>query len=350
MSLLPPDLPSEPIFATAALPGTAGRIKCAPEDFQVEEVPAFVPSGTGEHLYLWVEKRGLSTESLVRALGDVLDVPRESVGTAGLKDTQAVTRQWVSVPARAEAGLQHAGSEQWQILRTARHDQKLRRGQLVGNRFDVVIRDVGEDATSRAAKVLEHLQRHGLPNFFGQQRFGIDGDTAQRGFDLLRGGRAIPGEHHRRGFMRRLALSAAQSLLFNAYLRLRAQRHGLGCVLPGEVVLDRALDEPRQVFDVEAAQAKLEARRWVPAGPLFGSKLRQAKEEAGRLEAEVLKRAQLTLDAFEPHVKLAPGGRRPILVWPEEVHLEAVPEGLRLRFQLPAGSYATVLLGEVMKV
>ncbi|HZT79541.1 MAG TPA: tRNA pseudouridine(13) synthase TruD, partial [Gemmataceae bacterium] len=138
---MPFDPLSPPPLLTAKLPGIGGRIKVQPEDFEVEEIPAYEPSGQGDHLYLWVEKRDMGAEYFARQVARRLDVPAGEVGTAGLKDRRAVTRQMVSVPARAEPNLAQLDGEGIRVLRVSRHGNKLRPGHLRGNRFRVLVRD-----------------------------------------------------------------------------------------------------------------------------------------------------------------------------------------------------------------
>src|SRR5437763_6831448 len=138
---MPLDPLAPPPLLTAHLPGVGGRIKTQPEDFDVEEIPAYEPSGEGDFLYLWVQKRGMGAEYFVRQLARRLDVPTSEVGTAGLKDRHAVTRQWVSVPAACEARLAAIADDDLRVLRASRHGNKLKPGHLRGNRFRVLVRD-----------------------------------------------------------------------------------------------------------------------------------------------------------------------------------------------------------------
>src|SRR5262249_39931184 len=131
----------EPPLLTADLPGTGGRIKVQPEDFEVEEIPAYQPSGQGDFLYLWIEKRGMGAEYFTRQVARRLGIAPGDVGTAGLKDRHAVTRQWVAVPAGTEGQLDHLEGEGIRVLQVSRHTNKLRPGHLHGNRFRIHIRE-----------------------------------------------------------------------------------------------------------------------------------------------------------------------------------------------------------------
>jgi tRNA pseudouridine13 synthase len=222
-ALTPPPL-------TADLPGIGGRIKVQLDDFEVEEIPQYTPCGEGDHLYLWLEKRDMSGEYLVRQLGKRLNVRPDDIGTAGLKDRHAVTRQWVSVPKIAEAQLPHAEGDGIRILNVSRHTNKLRPGHLRGNRFRILIRDCTQ--LERIEPIIAHLREQGLPNVYGPQRFGHEGETAENGLRMIRGERlnAPP-------FRLKLYLSALQSLLFNDYVMRRIADGFFRQVLDGDVMM-----------------------------------------------------------------------------------------------------------------
>lgn len=167
-------------FLTAAIPGTGGRIKERPEDFVVEEIPAYEPSGAGEHVYLFVEKRSLTTTDLVRIVARRFRVPPGAVGFAGLKDRHAVTRQLLSVhlPGPGSAAAFPAGElpsldhDKATVVWADRHTNKVRRGHLRGNRFRIKIRGAGVLPVQQALKSLRALAKSGAPNRAGEQRFG----------------------------------------------------------------------------------------------------------------------------------------------------------------------------------
>ena len=344
----------EPPFFAPDLPGIGGHIKEQPEDFEVEEIPAYEPSGSGEHLFLWIEKRGLGAEYFARQVARRLGIAPGEVGTAGLKDRHAITRQWVSAPASAELRLGELEGEGIRLLRVSRHGNKLKPGHLRGNRFRILIRDPEPDAAGHVELVLDRIRRDGLPNYYGPQRFGTDGQTAQLGLALLRGetppsgadGRAL---NVRSPFLRKLALSAAQSLLFNFYLGRRMREGLLRRVVPGDVMAKWPVGGMFVAEDVAAEQVRLEKREIVSAGPMFGRKTFPAKGDAAAREAAVLAEAELAMPAFAGFGKLLQGTRRHNFVYLDDLAAAAEPAGCRLTFSLPAGSYATVLLREVMK-
>jgi tRNA pseudouridine13 synthase len=255
---------------TVNLPGIGGKIKEAPEDFEVEEIPAYEPSGNGEFLYLWVEKRAMGAEFFIRTVAERLDLARSEIGSAGLKDRHAVTRQMISVPARAEGRLTQLDGDGIRLLSANRHGNKLRPGHLRGNRFRVLIRHVVHGASAFLEPILAVIQHQGLPNFYGAQRFGRAGETLQLGRNLLRNGR---GSGPRNPFLRKLALSAVQSSLFNHYLTLRLKDGLLRRVLAGDVMAKRPFGGMFTVTDVDREQSRFEARETVHTGPVFGRKM-----------------------------------------------------------------------------
>jgi tRNA pseudouridine13 synthase len=329
---------------TADRPGIGGTIKQSPEDFEVEEIPAYLPVGSGDHLFLWIEKRDMGAEFFERQIAKRLDIPVGDVGTAGMKDRRAVARQWVSVPATAEAKLPHLDGEGLRVVQVSRHTNKLRPGHLHGNRFRILIR--GADPAIDVAPIIDRLRSDGIPNYYGPQRFGRGGETVDLGLRLLRG---QPLQRRPSPFLRKLGLSAAQSLLFNDYLA-RRQRDGLfRTVLMGDVMGKWPAGGMFVVDIREREQQRFDARETVITGPIFGRKTFAAAGAAAEREAAVLADHGLSPRAFDGFGKLALGTRRHLQIYCDDLTDTWEPEGLRLTFSLPAGSYATVLLREVMK-
>lgn len=337
-----------PPLLTADLPGIGGRIKDRPEDFEVEEIPAYEPAGVGGFLYLWVEKRDMGAEYFARQVARRLGIGSGDVGTAGLKDRRAVTRQWVSVPDRVADRVELLQGDGIRVLESRRHSNKLRTGHLHGNRFSILVRDADPGALERLVPLIDRLRRDGVPNFFGPQRFGRGGDTATLGLSLLRP-EGPAGSRRLSPFLRKLALSSAQAALFNAYLSRRITAGLFRRVLAGDVMMKWPVGGMFLAYDLPREQQRFDARETVHAGPMFGRKTFAAEAEAAEREAAVLADAQLPCDAFRAFGKLLQGTRRKNLVYADD--LSAAPEaaGIRLRFTLPAGSYATVLLRELMK-
>lgn len=322
---------------TAALPGSGGVVRSTPDDFAVEELPLYLPEGTGSHAYAFVEKRELTTRDLVLAL--IRQGLKESeVGVAGLKDKHAVTKQWLSVPnRRAEALDALAELPGVQVLERSRHRNKLGVGHLRGNRFTIRVR--GGDA-ARAAAVLEALRAQGVPNYFGPQRFGRFGTNALDGLRLVRGERVSGG--HR---LKRFFLSALQSLLFNHLLATRLERGLFARVVTGDWAKKRDTGGVFMVEDAEADLPRALAGDISATLPLYGKKVKVSPLEAGALEHETLAHFGLTWADFTARK----GSRRPGRIFLEDVSLTPEPDGFTLAFALPKGAFATSVLREVTK-
>ncbi|HLQ43836.1 MAG TPA: tRNA pseudouridine(13) synthase TruD [Planctomycetaceae bacterium] len=346
-----PLLATDGPLVTADLPGIGGKLKALPEDFVVEEIPAYEPSGDGEHLFLWIEKTGVAADELTRHLSRTLQTSPSELGTAGLKDKLAVTRQFVSVPRRAEPLLSAIETDHIRLLNATPHRHKLRTGHLRGNRFRVLVRDVADDdSLAKAQAIADQLRRTGLPNYFGRQRFGHNLTTLRLGLDLLRQ-TASSRERQRsnRRFLHRLALSAAQAWLFNQVLAERLQDGFLSRVFLGDVMQKCESGGLFEVRDVEAEQPRFDARETVLTGPMFGPKMRPTQHEPAAREQRILAAAGLTMGAFRRFGQLAEGTRRPMLIWLDDLQVRATAEGLLFEFSLPSGAYATVVLREFMK-
>jgi tRNA pseudouridine13 synthase len=336
-------------FVTASLPGTGGLLRAQPEDFVVEELPAYVPSGTGEHVYLWVEKRGLTTLDAARVLAGHAGLRDRDVGIAGLKDKRAVTRQWFSLALKDDARFLGFTAPGLTVLSVARHGNKLKTGHLRGNRFRLALRAVHPDGAARARAILAVLARQGVPNAYGPQRFGRDGSTARLGLALLQD---VPHPDRVRAArdraLRRLALSAFQSELFNALLTRRLLDGTWNRALAGDVlqkVTGAAFVCEKPAID----QARLDAFELSVAGPIFGPRMLASRDAARAHELAVLQEAGIDEALFVRGGELTQGARRPLRVLPTEVEVEGDVERLEVRFCLPRGSYASVVMAEVMK-
>lgn len=344
----PSDLP----YLTSDLPGVGGVLKTEPEDYLVEEIPAYEPSGEGEHLFLWIEKRDVSADNLLRHTSAALGISRDDVGSAGLKDRRALTRQYVSVPGACEDRIESINAAGIQVLRSARHGNKLRTGHLRGNCFEIVLREIDRrtDCQSVLQSIAAEIRAHGFPNYYGEQRFGNDGETLSLGLDLLTGRkkpRDVP--HRQRRFLLRLALSSVQSALFNEVLAKRLAGGTLHTVLPGDVMQVRESGGLFVADDVPTEQSRFDAGEIVPTGPMFGPKMRQPLGEAAQHETDVLQRYGLSADLFAAWKRLLPGTRRPLLAFASGLDIEQTEVGLRLKFGLDRGVYATMLLREFQK-
>ena len=312
----------------------------SPEDFRVDELPLYTPTGEGGHTFLRVEKRCRSTEEVARALARAAGVPPRDVGYAGRKDRFAVTTQWFSVPGLAPQEARRLELPDARVLAAAAHPHKLRTGQLRANRFAITLRDA-RIGFERARARLEHLVARGLPNRFGEQRFGREGDNALRGRRLLAGELRVRDRREAR-----FLLSAFQAEVFNAVVAERAP--DLTRLERGDVAVVHASGGLFGVEDPEREAPRVAAFEISATGPIFGTRMRWPDGAPGERERAVLAAHGLDGNPSPPRGIRLRGGRRALRVQPEEARALPLPDGLRLEFTLPPGSYATVLLEELL--
>jgi tRNA pseudouridine13 synthase len=422
--MFPPDRPFDPLperYLTIDQPGIGGRLKDRPEDFVVEEIPLYEPQGSGEHLYLWIEKRNRPTMEVVRAIGKRFKVPHHRIGYAGMKDKLAVTRQWISLHTDTEIDIENEADspshdiEGVSILETVRHRNKLRLGHLKGNRFSIRVRGFEEDdAEQRTRAILDRLVNSGVPNFVGEQRFGVRLDNhevgrrfllqdwdgmcacllghagddpnspdyeARKAFDDGRYADAAklwPSRmHFERIITRALAdgwpadeavqetndsdqrflISAFQSAVFNHVLARRIDEGTFDQFVDGDLA---CLHKNQAVFEVGEAEladpdteARLRAVEISPTGPMFGHSMIRPTGRVARLENEELKATGVSIADFQTPPHDVPGLRRPLR---QPVTNATVDSGvdehgpfIEAGFDLPKGSFATIVMREVMK-
>jgi tRNA pseudouridine13 synthase len=393
-------------YLTADIPGIGGRIKESPEDFRVEELPLYLPAGEGEHTYLVVEKRGLTTLEAVRRISREVNVAEREIGYAGMKDAVGVTTQTLSIPRVAPERLLELRLAGIAPLSAVRHRNKLKLGHLAGNRFTIRVRGPEEGALERTRAVLDILVRRGVPNYFGMQRFGSQANSHligrawflgefreaveaiigsgeavrdeqwQQAIAAFRAGRfeesreLFPGhcrterelvaslvrrpDDWKRALatvpqrLKMLYCSALQSALFNRVLDERLA--GLDTVVVGDVAYKH---DNGACFLVEDAGAEAEraARLEISAtGPMFGSRMKAPAGVPLEIEERVLAEAGLSPEQFvATGTWRFEGERRPLRIPLTGVSAALDSEGLLLGFTLPRGAYATAVLREIMK-
>lgn len=325
-------------------PPVTGRIRAFPEDFHVTELPLVEPAGEGEHAWLLIRKRGENTATVAGQLAQLAGVPLRNVGYAGLKDRHAVTEQWFSVhlPGQPDPDWQSLESEHLGLLAHTRHSRKLRRGALQGNAFRLRLRELSGDMEGLQQR-LQQVASEGVPNYFGEQRFGRGGSNLATAGRLF-GGSAGRLSRHQRG----LALSAARALLFNRVLALRVADGSWNRLLPGEAA---QLAGSHSFFLIDRPDAALEQRlqdRDIhPSGPMAGKGEVPVTGECRRLEEDCLA-------PFADWVHgLATAGlkqeRRALRAIPGDITWSwPAADELLLEFSLPSGSYATSVLRELL--
>jgi tRNA pseudouridine13 synthase len=338
----------EPPPAWGGGPVAAGALRTSPEDFIVDEILGFEAGGEGPHALLQVRKRGANTEWVSRELARLAGCKPFEVGFAGLKDRNAVTTQFFTVPRgkRAAGEFLGASGEGYEVIGAAAHQRKLPRGALAGNRFTITVRQVACDAAALRARI-ETIARQGVPNYFGGQRFGREAGNLA---DVLRSAaRIVSGNAGRArgrgdaGFM----LSAARSVVFNAILAERVVRNTWNTLLPGDVA---NLDGRGSVFAVPDVDADLASRCAAldlhPTAPLPGAGASLATGEVLALEETVAARFPEAL-AVIGHERMN-AERRAMRIRVRSVEHEYAEGVLRLRFELGAGSFATTVLREII--
>lgn len=397
-------------YLTADFPAIAASFRRRPEDFAVDELPAYDPCGSGNHAYVRIEKAGITTRQAILDMAAALGIAPATIGAAGRKDARGIARQVVSVEGVEPARLAALDLPRIRVLDVARHRSKLRPGSLRGNRFTIRLRNVEPGRRGDVPGVLQVLAARGVPNYFGPQRFGMRGDTGEIGRSLLAGDfpsavtrivggpeaddpapvarartLAAAGQYaeaakawppgfadcqrlcraldRTRGDARRAIfsldrsvlgfyVSAYQAWLFNRVLTERVA--GLDRLLPGDIAFAHGTGICSLVADPAAAQARAARFEISPTGPIVGFAMPAPADEAGAIELAVLAEAGCVVTDLP---RVGPlrcvGSRRPFRCRLEELEFESGADEagayLELRFTLPAGSYATAVVREICK-
>jgi tRNA pseudouridine13 synthase len=350
-------------MTTAPLP--RGIIKRAPEDFVVEEIPAYEACGEGPHVFVRFTKRGLTTDVALRALASALGADPREAGIAGMKDKWAVTTQTVSLQTpRGETSIALAErAARVAIAGVTIHDakphtNKLKPGHLVGNRFKIAVHGIPRDAVASVTVSLERVAREGIPNAFGGQRFGRGGDNAARAKAWL-GPEGRRDQAPRDPRMRRLLWSSLQSEIFNAVLAARVDDGTWATPLEGDLLKRRTSGGLFVCANVQEDRARAVEGEVSPTGPILGVKMRAPEGAPGELERAIS--ARLLGEGFDLAAtrRLGEGSRRGLRLWVEELAVEPLKgsdgggaqeedASLRVYFVLPKGAYATTVLAAAM--
>jgi tRNA pseudouridine13 synthase len=398
-------------YLTRKFAGIGGAIKQRAEDFFVQEIPIYEPSGEGEHVFAEVQKINLTTFDAINRIAAALRIPNRDIGYAGLKDARAITRQVFSIPGTTEAAVMDLKLPDLTFLWAARHGNKIRLGHLKANRFAIKIRNVTPTDVIKLRPMLAEIQRRGMPNYFGEQRFGRRNDNDKLGAACVRGDhkallsqllgnpdpaaddaetararaafdrgeldeamRLFPRHHgmerrvlhrliktHRPSSavwsidekLRRLWVSALQSRVFNEIVAKRID--SLDGVMNGDFACKHENGACFLVEDAEKEQPRAGAFEISPTGALIGFRVSMPQGEPLRIEQEAFAAHGLTPQDFKRAGAIrVKGERRPLRVQPTDIDLAAgVDEHgphITVAFTLPAGSFATMLLRELMKV
>ena len=318
------------------------RFKTCAEDFLVSENLSFEPTGSGEHAYLRIRKIDLNTVNVASELAKHANVRERDVSYAGLKDRNAIAEQWFSIhlPGIADPDWRTLESENLSVLQDIRHNKKLRRGAIKSNHFVITLRDVqGEKQAIEQA--LQFIGTNGVPNYFGEQRFGSNEGNIKKAKDMLSGKIRVRSRHQRS-----LYLSAARSMLFNLVLSRRVELGNWNQVIAGDAMM---LSGSNSYFVIDQendeVQKRLEAFDIHPTGPLWGKGNNPAQGDAKLIEQQILSDEPVLCTGLERAGMEQQ--RRALRLMIDNLQFEwQGPDVLRLELSLQSGTYATSVLRE----
>ena len=316
------------------------KAECA--DFVVKEQLGYDMSGDGEFVAVKVRKTDCNTLFVGEQLAKFAGISARNMSYAGLKDRKAVTEQWFSLqmPGQPTPDFSQFSLEGVEILNVTRHQRKIRIGSLQGNHFEILLRNAEE--TDELKVRLDFLAKNGFPNYFTEQRFGRDGNNLTQALRWANGEIKVK-DRHKRSFY----LSAARSEIFNLIVSKRMELNLAQQILVGDVLQLNGshswfvVDESE---DLAQLQQRLAQQDVLLTAPLIGEEEKSAVD----FEHEIFAQHQALFDLMrQERMKAA---RRPILMQPQQFQWQFEPNGLRLQFALPAGSYATALIRELVNI
>jgi tRNA pseudouridine13 synthase len=336
-------------YLTEGLEGIGGRIRDRPEDFMVEEVALYEPCGHGNHLYVNLTKRNQTTRDVQIGLAKLFKLRPQNIGTAGLKDKNAVTTQTFSALLQNRLGAGEASDLiesrlDVKVNWVGFHTNKLRAGHLIGNRFKITIMDLRmplNQAVKKAWRVADVIHMRGVPNFYGVQRLGTTREKIRDGWAVLTGEKRVKDR-----WERKFLISVYQSYLCNRYLAERVNRGLFDGLLPGDIAKKHDTGGIFWVNDLATDQSRYLAQEISFTAPIYGYKMSKPLGESACLEAEILEESEMTMDVFK-RGKIT-GTRRFGRLTPK-IDIIETSRGLQLSFMLPKGGYATTILREFMK-
>ena len=305
------------------------------KDFIVDEIPHMEYKGRGNFLVLHVKKVEMTTWDMIAAFAKFLNIPAEKIGYAGLKDKHATTTQYISVEAKFEAALKKFKHSQIKILSRTKHSHSIRMGDLAGNRFHINLYGVDEIEAGRIEKLAKKSEKHGLPNYFGYQRFGRNEDSIEQAKEMIAGETFIEDAK-----LKKFLISIYQSVFFNDWLKERVlmsreQNDGKFMLLDGDIYLS---SEDKLFTPKKMPQKDFEDKKVVPTGLLCGRGVYRARDEAREIE-----------EKYDDGFLYEKGLRRPAIVFPKGLELKYNKNFniMSVAFTLPKGSYATVFLENI---
>jgi tRNA pseudouridine13 synthase len=335
-----------------------GLIKDRLEDFVVEEVPAYLPSGAGEHVFVRLTKRDVTTLDAIRALALAAGCDPRAAGFAGMKDKRAIATQMISLqaprgvdPQTLAARVRSIELEGVVLHEATPHPHKLKPGHLAGNRFAITVRKVARDRLDEVTLAFDHIARSGVPNAFGVQRFGMAGDNAARALAWLRGEERGPRDPR----VRRLLWSSLQSAVFNAVLDERVREGTWATPLEGDLLKLRSSGGLFVCTAVQTEEERAIRGEVSPTGPIIGARMRWPEGAPRELERRIANEVLGGAFDLERTRHLGEGSRRALRMWVQDLKWQIVEDdpgheaaGVRVYFVLPKGGYATTVLGAAL--
>jgi tRNA pseudouridine13 synthase len=335
-------------YITAHIEGIGGNIKECPEDFIVNEIPVYEPEGKGEHLFINLTKKGITTREVQKHIARLFGTRRQDVNYAGIKDKHAVATQLFSVWLKdgQDKHLIYQLEEELPLTinHFAFHPRKIKSGHLAGNAFSIRIRNLNipvAKAAEKADEIARLLTVSGIPNFYGDQRFGMEGDNARKGLEIITGER-----REKNRWLRLFLMSSYQSYLFNYYLYRRMQEGLFVRMMEGDVAKKHETGGIFVVEDGDREQERLENQEICYTGPVYGKKMTPAQSDSGRFEEKILREQSIDLQTLR-EARLTGTRRQGILI--PRIRVEEEPESIRLHFTLPKGAFATIVVREYTK-
>lgn len=337
--------------------------KQSKDDFVVTELPLYDFSGEGEHLILKIRKKDLATWDAIEILAQFLNCSTREFGYAGLKDKNAMTVQSISIHRKFEEALNNFEHENIKILEKTYHNNKIKVGHLKGNKFFIRLKRVGLVEKRKIEEAISSIANYGIPNYFGFQRFGIEGDNYKKGKDIIDG-----KLKERNRNLKQMYINAYQSFLFNKWLskrieisklvdafepkeiyeklnlpldvvkRMKKQKHPFK-LITGDLLSHYPYGKIFNIEDLETESDKFLARDRVPTGLLCGSRVKKSIDLAYEIEKE-----------FDEKVQQEDGARRFAWIFPEDLESNYKEEKnwMEIQFYLPKGSYATEVIAEII--
>lgn len=325
-------------------PDLCVQFKTEMDDFCVEEVLAYELSGTGSHTFALVRKSDLNTNDVVRHFASLCAVSSQEIGIAGQKDRRGLTTQWFSIPGDMRETLLGHQTPSIQVIDVTLHQNKLRLGHARANRFKIVLRssqEIGNAGISLAPR-LQTLERIGVPNYFGIQRFGKEQRNIQSALKWIQHG--CRGNKQKGKFY----WSVLQSFCFNQWLAQRIDSQKFSKPMLGDLMRKEDTGGLFTLQSLEEGEARMDAQQISPTGPMFGAKMMEGAEEAAELENRVLLEAGLSYDLVRSLRKFGQGTRRASRFFPQSMKYEVVESAIHLSFEIPSGCYATSVMRELV--